>query len=205
MSKHILVSPRTDALHRWHQAFPDATAFANINEAADKVGADDLVWLHLPPLKRDARRLVELASARINGVRMVALADIPDDEQALELMELGVVGYCHAHAGEQMLKQVAAVVDNQSLWVGPELLQRLIKAGAKPAAEAQASLEPVSLDSLSPRELEVARLVADGMSNKEIARELDITERTVKAHLSACFEKLSVRDRLHLALVVNRG
>jgi len=56
---------------------------------------------------------------------------------------------------------------------------------------------------LTKRELEVARTVAGGSSNKEVARQLGITERTVKAHVGAVFQKLKVRDRLHLALIVN--
>jgi hypothetical protein len=51
--------------------------------------------------------------------------------------------------------------------------------------------------------LEVARLIAGGASNKEVARALDIAERTVKAHAGAIFEKLGARDRLHLALIMN--
>jgi DNA-binding NarL/FixJ family response regulator len=56
---------------------------------------------------------------------------------------------------------------------------------------------------LTQRELEVARKIADGASNKEVARDLDITERTVKAHAGAIFEKLGARDRLHLSLIVH--
>jgi DNA-binding NarL/FixJ family response regulator len=55
---------------------------------------------------------------------------------------------------------------------------------------------------LSPRELEVARAVAEGRSNREIADQFGITERTVKAHLGAAFDKTGARDRLQLALYV---
>ena len=57
--------------------------------------------------------------------------------------------------------------------------------------------------SLTEREREVAIAVAQGASNKEIARQLDITERTIKAHVGAILEKLGVRDRLQLSLIVN--
>lgn len=56
---------------------------------------------------------------------------------------------------------------------------------------------------LTRREQEVASAVANGSSNKEIARQLGITERTVKAHTGSVFQKLNARDRLHLALMVN--
>ena len=56
---------------------------------------------------------------------------------------------------------------------------------------------------LSDREAQVAKFVAQGANNREIAQALQISERTVKAHLSAIFEKLGVRDRLQLSLRVN--
>ncbi len=56
---------------------------------------------------------------------------------------------------------------------------------------------------LTEREREVAKAVAQGASNKEIARQLDITERTIKAHVGAILEKLGARDRLQLSLIVN--
>jgi two-component system, NarL family, nitrate/nitrite response regulator NarL len=57
---------------------------------------------------------------------------------------------------------------------------------------------------LTKREKEVAIEAAKGLSNKEIARILKITERTVKAHLSSTFERLGAKDRLHLALMLNK-
>lgn len=61
------------------------------------------------------------------------------------------------------------------------------------------------LAALTQREREVALCVARGESNKEIARKLDLAERTIKAHLTGIFEKLGVRDRLRLALLLNTG
>ena len=62
---------------------------------------------------------------------------------------------------------------------------------------------PVDIQSLTAREQQVARAVAGGASNKEVARTLNITERTIKAHVSAIFLKLGARDRLHLSLIMN--
>ena len=162
-----------------------------------------VVWLHLPPARAEAARVVSLASRTLAGNRIVALSDTPSDAQALDLMERGAVGYCHAHAGPAMLQQVSTVVANQGLWVGPDLLQRLIRASLGGVPEE--SVATPRLAKLSDREQEVANLVGRGSSNKEIARRLDISERTVKAHLSAVFTKLGVRDRLQLALLMRGG
>jgi two-component system, NarL family, nitrate/nitrite response regulator NarL len=117
------------------------------------------------------------------------------------LMERGAVGYCHSHASAPLLKQVATVVTNKGLWVTPTLLGRLIRASL-PITVVSEPRDEAPLRQLSSREREVAEAVSAGASNKEIARRLQITERTVKAHMSAIFHKLGVRDRLHLALLL---
>jgi DNA-binding NarL/FixJ family response regulator len=95
------------------------------------------------------------------------------------------------------------VVTHGGIWLGQELLQHLIGAGRQLVKAPSASVES-ALQLLTPRERDVAQQAAIGLSNKEIARILNITERTVKAHLSASFERLGVKDRLQLALVLNK-
>ena len=70
---------------------------------------------------------------------------------------------------------------------------------------AQASQRPaVDLDDLTRRERQVAEAVADGLSNREIAERLSISERTVKARLTTVFQKFDVRDRVQLALLLQK-
>ncbi|MDT9694010.1 LuxR C-terminal-related transcriptional regulator, partial [Streptomyces sp. P9(2023)] len=94
---------------------------------------------------------------------------------------------------------VAVVVANQGVWVGQSLLSKVLGGAFKAL---QQRVEPSRyahseyLSLLTERERGVALAIASGATNKEAARQLDITERTVKAHLSAIFRKLSVRDRL---------
>jgi DNA-binding NarL/FixJ family response regulator len=95
-------------------------------------------------------------------------------------------------------------VQNGGLWIGQEMLRRLVGGtsrilGARSVEQRKNEWSSV----LSDRETQVARLVASGASNREIAGKLSITERTVKAHLSAVFEKLGLRDRLQLTLRIN--
>jgi DNA-binding NarL/FixJ family response regulator len=63
----------------------------------------------------------------------------------------------------------------------------------------------VSLDDLTKRERQVAQAVADGLSNREIAERLSVSERTVKARLTSVFQKVDVRDRVQLALLLRGG
>ncbi|PKO37570.1 MAG: hypothetical protein CVU33_12490 [Betaproteobacteria bacterium HGW-Betaproteobacteria-6] len=134
---------------------------------------------------------------------VVVLADEPGDAIIAEACGLGASGCCNSYAAPDVLRQVALVVENGGLWIGQSLLQRLVGSTSR-ALESRS--EPVGetwSTLLSEREAQVAKRVAGGASNKEIADQLAITERTVKAHLSAIFEKLGVRDRLQLSLRIN--
>ncbi|MBT3045713.1 MAG: response regulator transcription factor [gamma proteobacterium symbiont of Ctena orbiculata] len=94
------------------------------------------------------------------------------------------------------------------VWVGRSLLFKLmnrLSSMASPQAE-ERGMQGGSADSLAKlteREREIAQHVGAGDSNKVIARKLDITERTVKAHLSSIFRKTNTKDRLQLGLLIN--
>ena len=98
---------------------------------------------------------------------------------------------------------ILLVVTNQGVWVGQELLAKVL-GGTFKALQQRVDHDRYQhsdyLGLLTERERGVALAVARGATNKEAARQLDITERTVKAHLSAIFKKLEVRDRLQLIL-----
>ncbi|GAB2881239.1 response regulator transcription factor [Uliginosibacterium flavum] len=131
--------------------------------------------------------------------RIVIASSQPEDEEGLAWLDLGATGYCHAYAAEATLRQVLEVVASGELWVGRSLMSRLLKGiGARRSTHARNWAAP-----LTEREREVARIAAEGDSNLEIAQALGITERTVKSHLTAVFEKLGVNDRLQLALKVH--
>jgi len=198
-------------LPRWRQAFP-AARFAAAGSAIKRLPATALVWLRLDDETSALEQFGALRNA-VGAATVIVLSNHPDNEEALALFSAGVRGYCNAHATAANLRQVASVVQAGGLWIGEALMQRLLAsthaamsrlpvAALPPDDTAGAPADRLSV--LTKRELEVARAVASGSSNKEIARQLDITERTVKAHVGAVFQKLGVRDRLHLSLLVNR-
>lgn len=137
------------------------------------------------------------------SARVVAASTLPTDAEGLAAMQAGCVGHCHAYAAAGSLRQVLAVVAAGGLWVGESLLGRLLSGVGAALAVAGVAERPDVLAALSEREREVALAAARGLNNKTIARDLAITERTVKAHLSAVFSKLGIDDRLQLALKVN--
>lgn len=194
MKRNILVIARSDTpCGRWREAFPDGLELAPDAAAATAV-AGDILWL--PAAGGAWLDVLAALATRLPECSLVVIANSPDTDQALRALEAGARGYCHAYAVPTLLREVAQVVGMGGLWVGPELLTRLVGAVRRRLPPAQDEVDEI----LSAREAEVARAVAAGHSNKEVAARLGITERTVKAHLGAAFEKLKVRDRLQLVL-----
>lgn len=197
MRKHVFIARPANVSPRWLEAFPDAL----ITSAKSDLGTDG-AFVGLSAELPDWRtRLAALVATPGRDVVLLSLQ--PDDGEALAAFELGARGYAHALATAEMLREVDAVVAHGGLWVGPALMARLLRAlGTRPT---HAAPRVDVLEGLSAREREVAEAVAEGLSNKEIALRLDLTERTVKAHLAAVFDKLGVRDRLQLVVKIGAG
>ena len=196
--KHWFITTDGSLKARWKGAFESAESLAP--EAALKaVQPNDLVWLSTTV--ENWQQLVPLIVAE--GAVAVVLSYAPDDREALKALDLGARGYVHTLAAAEVLKQVALVVSNQGVWVGQELLAKVLGGSFKALQQRHQGSEfqhREYLGLLTERERGVALAVVRGATNKEVARQLDITERTVKAHLSAIFKKLTVRDRLQLVL-----
>lgn len=203
MKRHLFLTERPQPIPRWVEAFPDALLLCG-----QEMGTTDpavlsqasIIWLHASGDDRAVSSWIGAIKAASHNVPIVVLSNVPENDQGLAALAAGASGYCSALTLPAVLHQVASVVAHGGTWVGPQLMQRLMQGLAARANEAN---EP-ALDKLSLRERQVAEAVARGSTNKEIARVMGITERTVKAHLSAAFEKLGVRDRMRLSLLVNR-
>lgn len=194
MGNNIFVTCSKVPPSRWRVAFPDAVIVPILPA---NTPANTVAWLHnFTPAQLPG-------GLRPAGLRFVVMYDNPNDEDGLSALSQGAVGYCNAHATPELLQTIESVIRNQGLWVGESLLNRLIGGIRARSPMAGLALEHKALGALSERERAVALCVAHGESNKEIARQLNLAERTIKAHLTSTFEKLGVRDRLQLALILN--
>jgi two-component system nitrate/nitrite response regulator NarL len=150
-----------------------------------------------------AEAVTEISSAF--GEMHIIIIDSPALTEAdqVALFKLGVHGFCQRDiSSELLIKAVEAVVKGE-LWMQRSLITRIIDDlthGGSSVRTGNSLSGGSAIDCLTPRELEVARMVHKGGNNKSIARTLDISERTVKAHLSSIFRKLNIENRLHLAL-----
>lgn len=200
-ARHCFLSESGEVLPRWQEAFPKAAGL-RLDAAASTRPAPTLLWVRLPQGKPVAHLLSDVRR-RLGNLPCVILSDQPGDDQALASFAAAARGYCNTHAAPAFLRQVAEVVAQGGLWIGESLMNRLVEATSRIETKNPVESNDSWAYPLTPREQEVARAIAEGASNKEIARGLGITERTVKLHVGAVLEKLGVRDRLQIALIVN--
>lgn len=196
---HAQAQPPVLPTERWMEAFPGGR-WGDWAKIGQDSRAGDIVWISTGyPLWLEVIAQLLLAQPQR---QVVVLSAAPEQTEGLRAINAGARGYCHLYAVPELLREVARVVQQGGLWVGPELVERIVAATRDLLARSAAAeqLPAPDLSALSAREVEVAQAVADGKSNREVAEQLFISERTVKAHLGAVFEKLGVRDRLQLAL-----
>ncbi len=131
---------------------------------------------------------------------ILVLTSYDDDAYVFALLEAGAAGYLLKNASEdELLGAVRAVAAGESA-LHPSVARKVLERFS-----AGATSSP-PLDTLSPRELEVLRIAATGRTNKEIARDLDISPRTVQVHLANIFSKLDVGSRTEAVLIgIKRG
>jgi two-component system, NarL family, nitrate/nitrite response regulator NarL len=133
-------------------------------------------------------------------------------ETELSLLGMGVAGCCDEQLQQTAIPRIIDMILDGGVWISHAVMPLLLRTlqarsiavtAQIPAETAVAPSVPARLHELTPRERQIATLVSSGANNKVIARQLSITDRTVKAHLSAIFQKLGMSDRLQLALFIN--
>jgi DNA-binding NarL/FixJ family response regulator len=170
---------------------------AVVGAAADGDEAVRLVAEHAPDVV-----LMDLRMPHTNGVaateriradhphtQVVVLTTYAEDADILAALRAGALGYLTKDAGRVQIAQAVRAAAGQSV-LDAQVRQRLLDA----ASGAAAVPEPLP-DNLTAREFEVLQLIAGGLSNREIARRLFVSEATVKSHINRLFAKAGVRDR----------
>src|SRR5688572_7108561 len=139
------------------------------------------------------------ATRRLAGkTRVLILTTFDLNEYVYEALRAGASGFLLKDApADQLVTAIRVVAAGEAL-LAPSVTRRLIEEFARrPPSNAR----PKQLEALSPRELEVLRLVARGLSNAEIAGELYVGDATVKTHVSRILQKLTLRDRVQAVVL----
>jgi DNA-binding NarL/FixJ family response regulator len=165
---------------------------SNGNEAYDVVSqhGPEVVLMDLSMPGVDGIEATRRIVRDFPDVHVVVLTSFADKQRILDALEAGAVGYLlkDADPGEVAVAVRAAVAGGSPL--DPKAARVLLDSRR----------DPRTTTSLTAREQEVLALVAEGLANKNIARRLGISERTVKSHLTRVFQAIGVADRTHAAL-----
>ncbi|MEV6688797.1 response regulator transcription factor [Streptomyces sp. NPDC051130] len=181
---------------------PDVEVVGEAGDGAEAVARaealrPDVVVMDIRmPVLDGVAATAELART-LPGSRVLALSTFDMDEYVVAALRAGAYGFLPKDVSPEELIAAVRTVHTGDAVVAPRLLTRLISAYVRtPAPSARpAPPLPAARDGLTPRELEIWRLLAVGLDNAEIAGELDISVSTVKNHLTGVFGKLGVRDR----------
>ena len=129
------------------------------------------------------------------GPRILILTTFDLDEYVYDALRAGASGFLLKDVTAERLFDAVRVVAAGEALLAPSVTRRLIGEFARTRPTADTAPPTAAIASLTPRETQVLRLVAEGLSNPEIARRLVVTEETVKTHVSRILAKLGLRDR----------
>lgn len=142
-----------------------------------------------------------LESSIQKGVVIGLASDQPSVDSMLSFTDDGVFAYFNAYMADIHYEQMLRLLESGQSWFPPALLADVFSL-ARTAVRRRTESNPLEI--LTPREKEIARAVSEGKANKLIATDCEISERTVKTHLTNIFKKLQVKDRVALVIYMNR-
>ncbi|MFE7131048.1 response regulator [Streptomyces sp. NPDC057638] len=151
--------------------------------------APDVVLMDIQMPVLDGVGATERIAAELPGCRVLVLSTFDMDEYVVRALKAGASGFLPKDVSPEELTAALHTVSGGEAVVAPRLLTRLIGSFVRMPSV------PVDLSELTPREVEVLRLIASGLDNGEIAAEMGIGVQTVKNHITSVFAKLGVRDR----------
>ena len=174
---------------------------ANGEEAISQIEAlhPDVVLMDMRMPVMDGVAATEIISQRFPETKVLVLSTFDNDDFVRQAMGLGAKGYLLKDTPSETLAQAISAVHQGHTQLGPGLFEKLQTPATASVAAQQAA--PPELAELTPRERDVLALIGQGASNREIAAQLFITERTVKNHVSRILNRLNLRDRTQAAIL----
>jgi DNA-binding NarL/FixJ family response regulator len=170
-------------------------ALAQVKELKPDVVLMDLVM----PIMDGLTAIKEIKTVRPE-TEVIALTSFADDEKVFTAIRSGATGYLLKDVQPDDLVKAVLAAERGEVQLHPEVAKKLMHEVLAPPKETDLLAE------LTEREKEVLGLLGKGLSNKEIARDLSVSEKTVKAHVSSILSKLNLPGRTHAALyAVKRG
>ncbi len=205
----VIASVLAGSRRRWSRTLGEAFV---VCEVADRKTLEQII----ADLKPDVA-VVDLALPGLGGVgvvrslrrlspstKILVVTNAPGDGEGAAALKSGVKGYCRRTIDPGRLKKAVEAIQSGKIWAPLKLLPGLIAEllSLVNGHEEAGPPKPDCISGLTARQRAVADLISQGAKNKEIASRLEISERTVKAHLTEVFRNVGVTDRLQLALLL---
>lgn len=156
-----------------------------------------LLDISMPDSGLNAARVIAKANP---SVKIIMLTVSENDSDIMTALEAGARGYVLKGIGAQELVDVIRTVSTGGSYVTPSLAARMLVALQRPTKE---SASENMIDSLTKREEQILRLVAEGKSNREVGEKLEIQEKTVKHYMTTILQKMQVRNRVEAAIMAH--
>lgn len=166
-------------------------------EAVERAQSErpDVVLMDLRMPRMEGAEATRQIRAALPDTQVLVLTTYADDESLFPALQAGALGYMTKDASAEEIEQaIRAVVAGQT-HLDPEVQRRLVAAVAELRPASPDAAPEDAPDELTPRELDVLKLIAGGMSNAEIANALVVSSATVKTHVNRIFYKIGARDR----------
>ena len=165
----------------------------------------DILLLDLKMPKGDVVQNLLDVGARSPSTKVMILTAFSDEENVLNAAKGGAKGYVPKGVPSATLLQAIKVVHNGSLWIDKEIsswetFEEIVRDQTS-SRDAVPRMDE-SIKALTKREMEILKLVAEGLTNEEIGKKIFISEKTVKTHLTNIFDKLKVNNRFKAALML---
>lgn len=192
---HPLILDALEGLLRVEEDMEVVARCAHGHEAIEAVEScePDLLILDLNMPGVDGLGVMRALGEAGSRTKVVILAASVSDRELVECIRLGVHGVVLKEMAPRMLVQCVRKVYAGDIWVEKHSVSRALDLMLRREVGAREAT-----DSLTPREIQIVRMVAEGLRNKEIARRLTVTEGTVKVHLHNIYTKLGVDGRMEL-------
>ena len=213
----ILYSSNEDVLVRWKEIV--SAQYSSVETHNNSTDVDNLLTIRaeksillyqLSGVEGEDQWLKNFQQRHQQYLFIIALSNNPDPRKGLHLLDIGVRGFANTFSSAEKLLMAIDVVNKGEVWLGDALIKYILAylKSEFSAAELDQQNDNSSANNifkkLTPREQQIAQKVLLGKQNKIIADELNITERTVKTHLSAIYKKAEVRNRLELSLALQK-
>lgn len=169
--------------------------FPNALESVTQIPKGETLWL----LSNNQEWKRNVLDAKRHTNNIVLLTYELERQEMQTALVLGARAYCHALSATSMFDSVSRVLDAGGMWIPNELLAPTTR---KIANQLNTSVALSQLSHLTKRERDVLSGILEGRSNKEIARDYGISERTVKEHVGTLLQKFDAKDRINLLLRV---